>query len=304
MAGKQLVPQPTTVGDTVSRLINSAWPTAGDERREWFRQHAPDQSGWHSFDDEFVGLHWFLWSGMPRAQVRAAAVELKAVLTGVVGEPADEADDPTSDGPGFSTLWKTGTHTIELYFHSGLGRVGDRVIDGDATVQLQLDLTDRADAREVVARSRPEARPTPVEGPMQKYPVLMHTAIDALDCRGLAEFYREFLGLRYRPGDEAPTDGGDNDADWLVLLDDAGNRVFAIQQVPVLARPTWPTHDVPKQMHHDFRVGSVEELESHRRRAEQLGATVLYDRTDDPDEALYVLADPEGHPFCILVGAG
>lgn len=29
--------------------------------------------------------------------------------------------------------------------------------------------------------------------------------------------------------------------------------------------------------------------------------TVL-DRADDPDEPLYVLADPSGHPFCIFVG--
>lgn len=54
------------------------------------------------------------------------------------------------------------------------------------------------------------------------YPVLMHTAVDATDCRGLAEFCRQFLGLRYRPGDEISTDGSDDDADWLVLLDSTG----------------------------------------------------------------------------------
>jgi hypothetical protein len=32
---------------------------------------------------------------------------------------------------------------------------------------------------------------------MSAYPVLLHTAIDAQDCRGLAEFYRELLGLHY-----------------------------------------------------------------------------------------------------------
>jgi len=45
------------------------------------------------------------------------------------------------------------------------------------------------------------------------YPVVLHTAIDARDCRGLAEFYRELLGLHYRHGDEAPTDGQPDDAD-------------------------------------------------------------------------------------------
>ena len=38
-----------------------------------------------------------------------------------------------------------------------------------------------------------------------------------------------------------------------------------------------------------------------RARAEELGAELLLDRTDDEDEPLYVLADPSGHPFCLLV---
>lgn len=134
---------------------------------------------------------------------------------------------------------------------------------------------------------------------MSTFPVLMHTALDATDCRALAEFYRQFLGLHYRPGDE-----GAAPADWLVLLDAAGDRVFAIAEVPTLARPTWPSHEVPKQMHHDFRVSSVEELERQRRRAEELGAKLLHDRSADAGEPLYVLADPAGHPFCILVSAG
>jgi catechol-2,3-dioxygenase len=134
------------------------------------------------------------------------------------------------------------------------------------------------------------------------FPELMHTALDATDVRGLAEFYRVLLGVRYRPGDEPPADGSADGEDWLVLVDADGSRVLAFQEVPTLDRPTWPTHDVPKQMHLDFRVPTLAELERHRVRAEQLGATLLLDRTDDPDEALYVLADPAGHPFCILVG--
>ena len=97
--------------------------------------------------------------------------------------------------------------------------------------------------------------------------------------------------------------GGGGDPGWLVLLDAAGRRVFAFQQVPALAQPTWPAHDVPKQMHHDFRVPDIRELQRHRRRAEELGATLLYDRSDD-SEPLYVLADPAGHPFCLLAGPG
>jgi catechol 2,3-dioxygenase-like lactoylglutathione lyase family enzyme len=135
---------------------------------------------------------------------------------------------------------------------------------------------------------------------MDEYPWLMHTAIDTTDCRGLAEFYRELLGLHYRPGDEPPTDG-DDDADWLVLVDSDGRRKLAFQQVDRLEPTTWPEHDVPMQMHLDFSVSSADELARHRDRALALGARIVLDRTDDEDEALYVLADPSGHPFCLLV---
>lgn len=135
---------------------------------------------------------------------------------------------------------------------------------------------------------------------MSGYPVLLHTAIDARDCRGLAEFYRRLLGLRYREGDEPPADGGPDDADWLVLLDD-GTRVVTIQEKRDTTPPTWPSEDVPLQMHMDFKVPTVEELERHREHAEGLGARLLHDRSEDEDEPLYVLADPAGHPFCLLV---
>jgi hypothetical protein len=129
----------------------------------------------------------------------------------------------------------------------------------------------------------------------------MHTAIDARNCRELGEFYRRLLGLHYRQGEEPPTDGSPDDADWLVLLDDDGNRVVTIQQKKTTTPPTWPSEEVPMQMHMDFRVSTVAELERHRQRAEDLGARLLYDRSQDVGEPLYVLADPAGHPFCLLV---
>ncbi|WP_328999790.1 VOC family protein [Kribbella sp. NBC_00709] len=137
---------------------------------------------------------------------------------------------------------------------------------------------------------------------MDSYPRRMHTALDAVDARGLAEFYRVLLGLRYRPGDEAPADGSADDASWLVLVDEDGTRQLAIQQVDELARSTWPSAEVPMQLHIDYAVLSLAELHRHRARAEELGATLLYDREADGNEPLYVLADPAGHPFCLLVG--
>jgi hypothetical protein len=137
---------------------------------------------------------------------------------------------------------------------------------------------------------------------LQEYPRRMHTALDATDARGLAEFYRVLLGLRYRPGDEPPTDGTPDDADWLVLVDDEGNRQLAVQRVDVLPPSTWPSNEVPMQAHIDYAVPSVDELRRHRLRAEELGARLLHDRSSDEGEPLYVLADPAGHPFCLLVG--
>lgn len=130
---------------------------------------------------------------------------------------------------------------------------------------------------------------------------MLHTALDTTDVRQLAEFYRELLGLRYRAGDEPPADATPDDVDWLVLVDSEGARKLAFQQVESLSRSTWPEHEIPMQMHVDFTVPSVSELERHRDRALALGAELLLDRTSDPGEPLYVLADPAGHPFCILV---
>ena len=135
---------------------------------------------------------------------------------------------------------------------------------------------------------------------MADFPTLLHTVLDTTDVRGLAEFYRQLLGLQYRPGDEHPADGPD-DADWLVLVDHGGARRLAFQQVERLEPTTWPSPDVPMQLHVDYTVPDVEALERHRNRALELGARLVLDRSDDADEPLYVFADPAGHPFCIFV---
>lgn len=136
---------------------------------------------------------------------------------------------------------------------------------------------------------------------MAEYPQLLHTVLDTTRPRELAEFYRQLLGLSYRPGDEPPAGGAPDEADWLVLVDSDKARKLAFQRVEHLPRTTWPKHDVPMQLHVDFTVTSVAELHRQRERAEALGAELRLDRTDDPDEPLFVFADPSGHPFCIFV---
>jgi len=46
---------------------------------------------------------------------------------------------------------------------------------------------------------------------------------------------------------------------------------------------------------------TVEDLHRQRGRALALGASQLFDRSEDEQEPLFVFADPAGHPFCIFV---
>jgi catechol 2,3-dioxygenase-like lactoylglutathione lyase family enzyme len=135
------------------------------------------------------------------------------------------------------------------------------------------------------------------------FPELRQVVLDCTDARALAEFYRQLLGLRYRPGDEPPAAGEPDPAgrDWLVLRDSAGTNRMAFQQVTELPEATWPGGPVPQQLHLDLTVPTAQDLDAQHERALALGARLLYDRSDDPAEPLRVYADLAGHPFCIFV---
>jgi catechol 2,3-dioxygenase-like lactoylglutathione lyase family enzyme len=133
-------------------------------------------------------------------------------------------------------------------------------------------------------------------------PQLLQVVLDCTDARELAEFYRRLLGWRYRPGDEPPAAGEPDPAgqDWLVLRAGDGSARIAFQQVAKLPEATWPEGPVPQQLHLDLMVPTAAELEVQHERALALGARLLLDRSDDPEEPLRVYADPAGHPFCIF----
>lgn len=135
------------------------------------------------------------------------------------------------------------------------------------------------------------------------FPRLLQVVLDCTDARLLAEFYRQLLGLKYRPGDEPPPAGEPDPQghDWLVLRDDAGANRLAFQEVAQLPEATWPEGPIPQQLHLDMTVPSRHDLEAQHERALTLGARLLRDRSDDPEEPLRVYADPSGHPFCIFV---
>lgn len=137
----------------------------------------------------------------------------------------------------------------------------------------------------------------------QRFPELRQVVLDCTDARALAEFYRQLMGFDYRPGDEpSPTGEPDPHAtDWLVLRDADGRPRLAFQAVAELPPVTWPVGPRPQQLHLDLTVPTTAELEYQHDRALALGARLLLDRIDDPEEPLRVYADPAGHPFCIFV---
>ncbi len=136
------------------------------------------------------------------------------------------------------------------------------------------------------------------------FPVLRQVVLDTTDARTLAEFYRQLLGFSYRPGDEPPKAGEEDERgqDWLVLRAPDGSTRVAFQQVGRLSPATWPRDDIPQQFHLDLTVPTVADLDTQHVRALELGARLLEDRSADEEEPLRVYADPAGHPFCIFVG--
>lgn len=130
-------------------------------------------------------------------------------------------------------------------------------------------------------------------------PRFRQLVLDAADARRSAEFYRALLGLEYLPGDE-PRDGAE-DPGFIVLLGANGRRLLGFQTVPAFARSTWPSMEVPQQLHLDFAARDDDELAEHHRRVLELGGTLVQDRLDDPEDPLRVYADLDGHPFCIFV---
>jgi len=134
-------------------------------------------------------------------------------------------------------------------------------------------------------------------------PTIRQVVLDCPHPRALAEFYRELFGLRYRPGDEVPPHGRPDAAgrDWLCLRNPDGSPALAFQAVADLPRPTWPGGPHPQMLHLDCTVPTTADLLAQHDRALALGAELLHDRFDDPEEPLRVYADPTGHPFCIFV---
>jgi hypothetical protein len=69
---------------------------------------------------------------------------------------------------------------------------------------------------------------------------------------------------------------------------------LCLMQIDDYRPPTWPSSDVPKQIHLDL---AADDLVAAVAEARRLGAVELPEQPE-PDE-WRVMLDPAGHPFCL-----
>jgi hypothetical protein len=115
---------------------------------------------------------------------------------------------------------------------------------------------------------------------------LAEVSLDSADPEALMTFYQRVLG-----GEVAVLS-----PDFVVL------RLVGIavtsSRVADYRPPTWPQDTVPKQVHLDLRVASLDGAEAELVTA---GAR-LADHQPHPDQ-YRVFLDPAGHPFCACLAA-
>jgi catechol 2,3-dioxygenase-like lactoylglutathione lyase family enzyme len=112
--------------------------------------------------------------------------------------------------------------------------------------------------------------------------------LDAPDALALARFYAELLG--WELASQEPTDATIRPPDGVAYV--------GFQTSPEYVPPIWPPVHGAQQMmlHLDFEV---EDLEAAIEHALELGAR---EAAYQPQDTVWVMLDPEGHPFCLYVG--
>lgn len=118
---------------------------------------------------------------------------------------------------------------------------------------------------------------------------LAGTVLDSPDARKLADFYEQFLGWERTS----------NEPDWVVLRPPDGGTRLSFQTEPEYVRPVWPSTKDAQQMSIHLDV-ATDDVERSVRLAVELGATVA---EWQPQDAVTVMLDPAGHPFCLFYRA-
>lgn len=109
------------------------------------------------------------------------------------------------------------------------------------------------------------------------------TVLDCPDAAVLAAFYGAMLDWKVEPSE-----------DWFDVKSDYG-QCLSFQQVADYSAPTWPTQQVPQQMHLDV---VVDDLDAGEAAVLELGATK---HEHQPGTSFRVFLDPAGHPFCLCL---
>ena len=112
--------------------------------------------------------------------------------------------------------------------------------------------------------------------------------LDCPDPLALATFYGTMLDWKVDTSSADESDG------WIDVKADYG-QCLSFQGVETYKRPTWPSQDVPQQMHFDVIVDDLDEAEAA---VLALGATK---HEHQPGTSFRVFLDPAGHPFCLCL---
>lgn len=107
--------------------------------------------------------------------------------------------------------------------------------------------------------------------------------IDCPDATALAKFYSALLDWKIF-----------EQSGWIDVRADYG-QCISLQPVDGYRAPTWPSQDVPQQMHLDVIVDDLDTAEAD---VIALGATK---HEYQPGTTYRVFLDPAGHPFCLCL---
>ena len=118
-------------------------------------------------------------------------------------------------------------------------------------------------------------------------PRLGSIVLDCSDHAALAGFYARLLDW---PGAQVSIDAASS---WATLTapGEPSSVLIEFQRVADYRQPSWPTQDVPQQLHLDL---VVDDLPAAHDRAVELGAKHI-----ESHPTFRVYLDPDGHPFCL-----
>ncbi|MGI9644002.1 MAG: VOC family protein [Ilumatobacteraceae bacterium] len=119
--------------------------------------------------------------------------------------------------------------------------------------------------------------------------------LDSPDPIALARFYERLLGWPI-VAREGPRPGGPPEDGWAKLRSPTEDMKIEIQWEPHHVPPTWPPVEGQQlmMMHLDIEV---DDLDAGLELALDAGAVIA---EHQPHEGMWVLLDPDGHPFCLF----